>query len=115
MNTLFNDANQIVLAHLRAYRDHLDSLIKYLGEIKEHQDNNSMFVSNPAPNAAPPAGPPPGSYIIGTIGDEPQPPPIPTVKVDVTNAPGLVAGLSESKTWEKTLEDDLAARLARSE
>jgi hypothetical protein len=75
---LYGEASMVILAHLRAYRDHLDSLIKYLEEIKVYQEKNSMVVTNPAPNGAAPAAPL-GSYMIGSIGGGPVPPAIPVV------------------------------------
>jgi hypothetical protein len=78
---LYGEASMVVLAHLRAYRDHLDLLIKYLEEIKEYRDKNSMVVTNPNANAAQGGI---GTFRSYTLGgdDKPKPPPIPSVMKD---------------------------------
>lgn len=76
---MFYDASEIVLAHLRAHRGHLDMLITYLEQLKEHRDKNTMFVVSPVANGAAPAIAP-GSFKTFSTGDGPQPPPIPQIK-----------------------------------
>ena len=87
MTMLYHEASDVVLAHLRAYRDHLDSLIKCLEEIKEWRNKNTYVAAGAAPPVAL------GTFKIGTIGDEPLPPPVPTVKIDLASAPGLASHL----------------------